>query len=99
MYNRLDRSELVEISHKDDDGKSSQNRGGVLPKRSNPVALLIDSVQHGETDHADLVNEQSRPPLLQRVDLRLDSRTGAIEDIDTEGSVDGTPANVVRSGA
>jgi hypothetical protein len=33
--------------------------GAVLPNRSNPVTLLIDGVQHGETDHADIMNVTS----------------------------------------
>jgi hypothetical protein len=35
----------------------------VKPNRSNPVTLLIDGIQHGETDHADLINEQDGLPL------------------------------------
>ena len=58
----LDECELVEVTH---DGESAEDGSGVLPNRSNPVALLIDSVQHSKTDHADLIDEQYCPPLRQ----------------------------------
>ena len=61
----LDRSKLVKVTHENDNGESTQNCSGILPNRSNPVALLIDGVQHGETDHADLINEQNCLPLPQ----------------------------------
>jgi hypothetical protein len=61
----LDGCELVEVSHESDDGESTKDGSGVLPNCSNPVALLIDGVEHGETDHANLVNEQNGPPLRQ----------------------------------
>ena len=95
----LDGSELVEVSHEDDNGESTQDRSGVLPNRPNPVALLIDGVQHGETDHADFINEQDGLPLPQGVDLWLDRRTGPIEDVDAQGGVDGAATNVIGGSA
>lgn len=53
----LDGRELVEVSHKNDDGESTEDGSGFLPNRSNPAALLIDSVQH-----VDLINEQDGLP-------------------------------------
>jgi len=54
-----DGCELVEVTHENDDGENTEDGSGVLPNRSNPVSLLIDGDQHGETDHADLIDEQT----------------------------------------
>lgn len=90
-----DGGELVEVPHEHDDGKGTQHGGGVLRNRTDLAALFVDGVQHGQTDHADLVNKQSGPPLPQGVDLRLDRLAGAIEDVDRQGSMEGAATDIV----
>src|SRR5436305_14502314 len=80
---RLNGSKLVKISQKNHDGHGSKDGSRVLLNCSNLVALLVNSVKHCQTYHADFVNDDDGFAIPQRVGMRADITLWLVIDVNT----------------
>ena len=79
----LNGSKLMKVTQKNNNGHGAKDGSRVLLNRSNLVALLVNSVKHCQTHHADFVNDDDGFAIPQRVGMRADIAPWLVVDVNT----------------